>query len=165
MKIGIVDTTFARINMGKIAIEEIEKINKQKIYPPIVWVRRTVPGIKDLAVECQILFEKENCDIILALGMVGPNPIDEMCANQASNAIQLVKLKHSKHIIEVFVHCTESLKNGKFDEKDFYKLTENRTKKHVYNAVNLIYQPDKLVENAGKGLRQGREDEGEIKIR
>ncbi|MEM4158133.1 MAG: riboflavin synthase [Candidatus Anstonellaceae archaeon] len=164
MKIGIVDTTFARINMGKIAIEEIESINSRKIYPKIEYVRRTVPGIKDLAVECQILFEKEKCDIIMALGMVGLSPIDEICANQASLSIAQVKLKYSKHIIEVFVHSSESIINGKFDEKDFYKLTENRIKKHVLNAVLLIYDPQKLIENAGKGIRQGREDEGEIKL-
>jgi riboflavin synthase len=162
IKIGIVDTTFSRINMGKIAIEELEKIKEQTKYK-IDYIRKTVPGIKDLAVECQILFEKHNCDIVIALGMIGLSDIDEVCAHEASSAIQQVMIKNSKHIIEVFVHSKESYKNNKFDEKDFYLLTENRVRKHVWNAVWLIKDPQKLIENAGKGIRQGREDEGEIK--
>ncbi|MFN3910169.1 MAG: riboflavin synthase [Candidatus Anstonellaceae archaeon] len=164
MKIGIVDTMFSRINMGKIAIEKIEQINEKKNYPKIEYIRRTVPGIKDLAVECQIFFEKDKCDIVMALGMVGASDIDQICAHEASTAIQQVMLKFSKHVIEVFVHLKESMKNGELDEKDFYKLTQNRIRKHVENALNLIYYPDKLIENAGKGIRQGREDEGEIKF-
>jgi len=42
MKIGIADTTFARVNMGKIAIDEINK------HASIATERYTVPGIKDL---------------------------------------------------------------------------------------------------------------------
>ena len=44
MKIGIVDTTFSRINMGKIAIDELKRISS------IPYERYTVPGIKDLPV-------------------------------------------------------------------------------------------------------------------
>jgi len=163
MKIGLVDTTFSRINMGKIAIDEINKINNQKIYPQVEYIRRTVPGIKDIAIECQILFENEKCDIVLALGMVGGNEIDKMCAHEASLAIQQVKLKYSKHNLEIFAHVTESLKNGKLDEKDFYSLTENRIRKHVQNAFLLLFDRQKLIDRAGKGIRQGRGDEGEIK--
>ena len=68
MKIGIVDTTFSRVDMGGIALDEI------KAYPDVQTERRTVPGIKDLAVECKRLLE-EGCDCVLALGMVGGAPI------------------------------------------------------------------------------------------
>ena len=165
MKIGLVDTTFARINMGKIAIDEINKINNQKLNPKVEYIRRTVPGIKDIPVECQILFENEKCDIVLALGMVGGSDIDKLCAHEASLAIQQVKLKYSKHILEIFAHTTESLKDGKLDEKDFYTLTENRIRKHVQNAFLLLFDRQELIDKAGKGIRQGREDEGEIKWR
>jgi len=40
MKIGIADTTFSRVNMGKIAIDELRKISS------IPYERYTVPGIK-----------------------------------------------------------------------------------------------------------------------
>ncbi|HIP58403.1 MAG TPA: riboflavin synthase, partial [Archaeoglobus profundus] len=43
-KIGIADTTFARIDMGKIAIDELRKICS------LPYERYTVPGIKDLPV-------------------------------------------------------------------------------------------------------------------
>ena len=53
-KIGIVDTTFARYDMAKSAINEIESnITNFKI------IRYTVPGIKDIPVACKILFEEK----------------------------------------------------------------------------------------------------------
>jgi len=162
MKLGIVDTTFSRVNMGKIALDEIAK--NKGVFGELEVIRKTVPGIKDLPVECQLLFEKENCDIVMALGMVGGADIDSVCAHEASTAIQNVMLKHSKHIIEVFVHMKESMKGGKLDEKDLIKLAGNRVRKHVHNAILLVKNPQKLVELAGTGKRQGREDEGSIKL-
>ncbi|MBI5046777.1 hypothetical protein HZC07_03530, partial [Candidatus Micrarchaeota archaeon] len=54
MKIAIVDTTFSRVNMGEIALDELEKIKKlNESTGEFVFVRTTVPGIKDLAVECK----------------------------------------------------------------------------------------------------------------
>ena len=59
-KIGIVDTTFARYDMGSAAIDELKsKHDGFKI------VRYTVPGIKDLPVACKKMFEEQNCDIIV----------------------------------------------------------------------------------------------------
>ena len=58
MKIGIADTTFARVNMAEFAIEVIKKNSKYTIE------RYTVPGIKDLPVACLRLFEDHNCDIL-----------------------------------------------------------------------------------------------------
>jgi len=160
MKLGIVDTTFSRVNMGKIALDEISH-NKNE-FGKITVFRRTVPGIKDLAVECQILFEKEKCDIVMALGMVGAETVDGVCAHEASTAIQNVMLKHSKHIIEVFVHMGEAKSSGKIDEKDLFSITDNRVRKHVHNAIWIVKNPSALIERAGTGRRQGREDEGEI---
>ena len=51
MKIGMADTTFARVDMASFAIEAIKKNTKIKI------ARYTVPGFKDLPVACIILFD------------------------------------------------------------------------------------------------------------
>ena len=63
-KIGILDTTFARYDMARDAIDEIKSnVTGIKI------IRVTVPGIKDLPVACKKLLEE--CDIVMALGMPG----------------------------------------------------------------------------------------------
>ncbi len=150
MKIGIVDTTFSRVDMGAIAIDEL------KNHPDAKIKRRTVPGIKDLAVECKKLLD-EGCDVAMALGMVGGAPIDTQCAHEASLGIQQAKLMTNKHIIEAFIHENEA-----WSEKEFGEMCENRIRKHAHNAVRIVKDPDYLVRNAGKGVRQGKHDEGEI---
>ena len=82
MRLGIVDTMFSRVNMGEIAIDEI-----RKSYPDVEIVRKTVPGIKDLGVECKKLLDgngkqETGCDSVLALGMVGGAPVDQVCAGR-----------------------------------------------------------------------------------
>ena len=150
MKIAVVDTMFARINMGGIAVEEIKKN-----YSGIEIVRKTVPGFKDLAVECKILLEKDGCHVAIALGMAGGAKIDLQCAHEASMAIQQAKLSTNKHIIEVFV-----FENEAWNEHELIKIAKNRIQKHAHNAVNLILNPQKLIDQAGQGIRQGFEDEG-----
>ncbi len=151
IKIGIIDTTFSRVNMGNIAIDELKKSygDRVKIF------RFTVPGIKDLAVECKKLLME--CDIVIALGMVGGAPIDTQCGHEASLGIQQAKLMTNKHIIEVFVHENEA-----WNEKEFFEICDNRIRKHVHNAVALVETPEFLIANAGKGVRQGKENEGEV---
>ena len=159
VKIGVVDTTFSRVDMGAMALDELHKN-----YPNAQIIRRTVPGIKDLPVECQRLLTIDDCDIVMALGMVGNAPIDTQCAHEASLGLQWAKLNTNKHIVEVFVHMNEAMgKNGKVDEDDLYALCEDRTRKHAHHAVWLVADPQKLVERAGTGRRQGREDAGAIK--
>ena len=65
MKIGIADTTFARVNMGAVAADELKKLASVAIE------RVTVPGIKDLPVACKKLIEERKCSIVMALGMPG----------------------------------------------------------------------------------------------
>ena len=97
--IGIADTTFARVNMKKHAINTIQSLTSHiKIH------NYTVPGIKDLPVACKILFDTYNCDIAMALGMPGAQPIDKQCAHEASLGLIHTQLLTNKHIIEVFVH-------------------------------------------------------------
>ncbi|MEW6035700.1 MAG: riboflavin synthase [Candidatus Micrarchaeota archaeon] len=151
MKIGIVDTTFSRVDMGAIALDEL-----RKGFPEVLAERRTVPGIKDLAVECKRLLDS-GCDIAMALGMVGGAPIDTQCAHEASLGIQQAKLMTGKHIIEVFVHENEA-----WSAAELAGIFEDRTRKHVRNAVMLATKPETLVANAGRGVRQGKGDEGTL---
>ena len=81
MRIGICDTTFARVDMGAAAIDELKNnATDLKI------IRKTVPGIKDLPVTAKILIEEEDCEIVMALGMPGPMKKDKVCAHEASTA-------------------------------------------------------------------------------
>ena len=151
--IGIVDTTFARYDMGAAAIDELKSNHDGfKI------IRYTVPGIKDLPVACKKMFEEKNCDIVMALGMPGPKPIDKQCAHEASTALIQTQLMTNKHILEVFVHEDE----GK-DEKELAWLAERRAREHAINALDLLFKPENLIRKAGKGLREGFEDAGPIK--
>ncbi len=151
-KIGIADTTFARFDMGKAAIDEL-KSNRAgfKI------IRYTVPGIKDLPVACKKLFEESNCDIVIALGMPGPKPIDKQCAHEASTALINTQLMCNKHILEVFVHEDEAK-----DNKELSWLADRRSREHAINAIDLLFKPENLLKNAGKGQREGFKDAGSI---
>ena len=152
-KIGIADTSFARYDMGKSAIDELKSNSTGfKI------IRYTVPGIKDLPVACKKLFDEQNCDIVIALGMPGGKPIDKQCAHEASTGLIQTQLMTNKHIIEVFVHEDEAK-----DEKELAWLADQRSREHAINCLDLLFNPDKLQKNAGKGLRQGYEDAGPIK--
>src|SRR4030095_467301 len=151
MKISVIDTTFSRVDMGAIALDELKKAD-----PKAGIVRTTVPGIKDLAVEGKKLLDS-GCDIAIALGMVGGAPIDTQCAHEASLGIQQAKLMSGKHIIEVFVHENEAWSGG-----EFAAICDNRIRKHVHNAVALVADPVSLTRKAGGGIRQGKADEGKV---
>lgn len=151
-KIGVVDTTFARVDMGAHAIDELKRTGTGfKVE------RRTVPGIKDLPVAAKRLIEEDGCDIVIALGMPGKAEIDKMCAHEASTGLILVQLMTNRHVIEVFVHEDEAK-----DDKQLAWLAERRAREHAVNAYDLLFRPERLVKNAGKGLRQGFEDVGPI---
>ena len=127
-KIGIADTTFARVDMARFAIETLSKnMHEAEI------IRYTVPGVKDLPVACKRLFDNERCDIVIALGMVGKEAIDKVCGHEASQGLMLTQLITNKHILEVFVHINE----GK-TEKEIYDIAKNRTMKHSLNAIELL---------------------------
>ena len=152
-KIGIADTTFARYDMGGAVIDELKsKRTGFKI------IRYTVPGIKDLPVACKKLFEEQNCDIVMALGMPGPKPIDKQCAHEASTALIQTQLLCNKHILEVFVHEDETE-----DEKKLAWLAEQRSREHALNCIDLLFKPKNLTKHAGKGLREGFRDAGPLK--
>src|SRR6202035_5546337 len=100
-RIGVVDTMFARFDMGAEAIDELEACPGFGTRFEVV--RRTVPGFKDLAVACKRLIENEGCGIVVALGMPGKAAIDQICAHEASQGLMQAQLMTSTHILEVFV--------------------------------------------------------------
>ena len=104
-RIGVVDTMFARYDMGAEAVDELEDC--PGFGSTFEVVRRTVPGFKDLGVACKRLIESEDCRIVVALGMPGKAAIDQVCAHEASQGLMLAQLMTSTHILEVFVHENE----------------------------------------------------------
>jgi riboflavin synthase len=149
MKVGVADTTFSRVNMGAIAIDELKK------HASVAIERTTVPGIKDLPVACKKLIEERRCDIVMALGMPGGKEKDRLCAHEASQGLITCQLMTNTHIIEVFVHEDEAK-----DGKELAWLAEQRTREHAVNTVKLILRPRDLENEAGTGQRQGFEDAG-----
>ena len=151
-RIGVADTTFARVDMGSFAIDELKKTGTGfKVE------RYTVPGVKDLPVAAKKLFDERECDIVIALGMPGANDIDKVCAHEASTGLIHVQLLANKHVIEVFVHEDEAR-----SAEELAWLAERRSREHAVNAYDLLFRPERLSKNAGKGLRQGFEDVGPI---
>ena len=148
--IGIVDTTFSRVNMGAAAIDELRNTGTGFRIE-----RYTVPGVKDLPVACKKLIEEKKCDIVMALGMPGPKDIDKVCAHEASTGLIQVQILTNTHIIEVFVHMDEAK-----DDKELVELANNRAREHAVNAYDLLFRPQRLTAQAGTGQRQGFEDAG-----
>jgi len=151
-KIGIADTTFARYDMYESVVDELSKTGTGYEIE-----RYTVPGIKDLAIASKKLIDS-GCDIVIALGMPGPEPIDKQCADQASKALLYVEIESGTHIIEVFVHEDEAE-----DEKELRKLADKRAREHAVNVYDLLFRPERLEEKAGQGAREGYPDVGPLR--
>ena len=150
MKVGIADTTFSRVDMGKIAIDELRKISGLK------YIRYTVPGIKDLPVAAKKLFD-DGCEIVITLGWVGKTQKDLVSYLATSVGLITVQLLTGKHVIDVTVHEDEAE-----NEKELLAIAENRVREHVRNAVDLLLNPKRLQKLAGTGQRQGQPDVGPI---
>ena len=150
--IGIVDTTFSRVDMGKAAIDELKNTGSGFNIE-----RYTVPGVKDLPVACKKLIEERNCDIVMALGMPGPKETDKVCAHEASTGLIQVQILTNRHVIEVFVHMDEAE-----DDKELKWLAESRAREHAVNTYDLLFRPGRLTKQAGTGQRQGFDDAGAI---
>ncbi len=153
IRVGVVDTSFARVDMGRAAEEEIKRLTtKLKV------VRRTVPGIKDLAVECKVLIEREGCEACMALGMPGRDEKDKLSALVASYGIMMAQLMTGKHILEVFVHEEEAE-----SEAELVELCRMRAKEHARNLVRMLLHPEDMLRLAGTGQREGFPDVGSAK--
>ncbi|BAM69348.1 riboflavin synthase [Methanothermobacter sp. CaT2] len=152
IKVGICDTTFARYDMGGAAIDELKKHATG-----IKIIRRTVPGIKDLPVACKKLIEEEGCEMVMALGMPGPEEKDKVCAHEASTGLIQVQLMTNTHILEVFVHEDEE-----DDPEDLKVLADNRAREHARNLIMMLFRPERLTRDAGMGMREGKPDVGPL---
>jgi len=154
VRIGIADTTFARFDMGGAAIDELRNTGTGFRIE-----RYTVPGVKDLPVACKKLIEERGCELVMALGMPGPEQIDKQCAHEASTGLIQVQIMTNRHIIEVFVHMDEA-----GDEGELRFLANQRTREHAVNAYRLLFRPEELTKQAGTGQRQGFSDAGPLTV-
>jgi riboflavin synthase len=154
-RIGVVDTTFARYDMG--ATTRAELAGCPGYGTEFEVVSRTVPGFKDLAVAAKVLIEQEGCDLVVALGMPGSAPVDKQCAHEASQGIMLAQLMTSTPILEVFVHEDEA-----DDPEVLAAVFEDRCRKHARNAYWMLFAPEELEKRAGQGVRQGFGDAGPL---
>jgi riboflavin synthase len=150
-RVGILDTTFARYDMAKAAVDELKQLCSPK------FIRRTVPGIKDLPVAAKRLLD-EGCDLVMAFGMPGAAPIDKQCAHEASLGLIWAQLLTNKHVIEVFVFEDEAA-----SEKELAYLAERRAREHARNVYRMLFKPDELTKLAGTGQREGGPDAGPLR--
>ena len=151
-KIGVVDTTFARVDMADYAVRALKSRGTGfKV------LRETVPGIKDLPVACRRLF-LEGADLCLALGMPGKAEYDKTCAHEASLALLFAAVLEAKPVVECFVFEGEA--SG---PKELHALARRRAEEHALNAYALLFRPRDLARNAGGGMRQGFPDVGAVR--
>ena len=145
------DTTFARYDMARAAMDELKQLCSVK------FERRTVPGVKDLPVEAKRLLD-EGTDLVMAFGMPGAAPIDKQCAHEASLGLIQAQLLTNRHVIEVFVFEDEA-KN----EKELAELADRRAREHALNVYRLLFKPEELTKLAGTGQREGGPDVGPLR--
>jgi len=150
--IGIVDTTFARVDMAKPAMEVITRS-----VPKVRIIRYTVPGIKDIPVAAKKVLDE--ADTAITLGWVGASPVDKYSYLAMSIGLVLVQVLTGKHVIDVTVHEDEA-----GSEEELYRIAVERAKKHALNLVTLLTKGGEgLTPYAGSGLRQGVPDVGSIR--
>lgn len=138
--IGVVDTMFARHNMGAEAIDALQQCPGYGTRFEVV--RRTVPGLKDLAVAAKKLIEEQQCRSVIALGMASKGPLGKECAHEASRGLMQAQLMTNTHILEVIVWEDR--------EEDLDTLFRNLPREHAINAYALLYEPDTLIAHAGQ---------------
>jgi len=151
-KIGVVDTTFARVDMAGFAVRALQgRGTGFKV------LRATVPGIKDLPVACRRMF-LDGADLCLALGMPGPAEYDKTCAHEASLGLMFASVLAAKPVVECFVFEGEA--SG---PKELAALARRRAEEHALNAYAMLFRPRDLARHAGEGLRQGFPDVGPVR--
>jgi riboflavin synthase len=152
-KIGVADTTFARVDMASYAVRALQARGTG-----FRVVRRTVPGIKDLPVACRQLFLEDGADLCLALGMPGRAEYDRTCAHEASLGLLFTGVLEAKPIVECFVFEGEAA-----DDRELATLARRRAEEHALNAYAMLFRPQELSRRAGEGLRQGFRDAGPVR--
>lgn len=155
----VVDTTFSRVDMGSILVDELGRSNHVE---NLDIQRYTVPGFKDLAAYARRSIDG-GANIVLAAAMPGPEPIDESCAKDASFGLQMVQAMTGVSVLEIFVHMTEALNPDRsVDEQKLSAICEDRCREHALNAIRMVFDPAEMVERAGSGRRQGGADVGPV---
>ncbi len=149
--VGVADTTFARYDMGGLAVDVLRERSEVDIE------RYTVPGFKDLPVACKRLVEEHGCDIVLALGMGGSADADKTSAHEANQGLIQVELDTGVHILKVLVYEDEAK-----SPEELVDIFEDRVTAHAKNALKLLEGKDALTAAAGTGLRQGGADAGPL---
>src|SRR5579859_1646204 len=123
--IGVVDTMFARVDMGAIALQALRA--KQDFGVRFDITRRTVPGFKDLAVAAKRMIQLDGCEIVVALGMPGAAELDRACAHEASLGVMLAQVLTGVPVLEVFVYESEALD----DPARLLAICQDRCAKHA----------------------------------
>jgi riboflavin synthase len=150
--VGIVDTTFSRVDMGTIALNVLKDL-----LPEYTIIRHTVPGIKDLPGEAKRLIDS-GCDGIITLGWVGSKQVDKYSYIALSVGLVMLSILTGKIIIDVTIHEDES-----DDPKELKKIAIERTKAHAENLAILLKEGgEALTKKAGQGIRQGYENAGPL---
>ncbi len=151
--VGVADTTFARVDMAKYVIEELERG-----LPGYKIVRHTVPGIKDLPGAAKRLLDM-GCEAVITLGWVGPKDVDKLSYLAASVGLIMLQVLTGRIIIDVTVHEDEAER-----EEELAYIAEDRARKHARNLVKMLREGlQALTPWAGMGLRQGGPDAGPIR--
>jgi riboflavin synthase len=154
-RIGVADTTFARVDMARYAIDALQASGTG-----FRVVRATVPGIKDLPVAVRRLFVEEGADLCMALGMPGRAEYDKTCAHEASMGLMFAGVLEAKPVIECFVFEGEA-----DDAKGLETLARRRAEEHALNAFRMLFRPEALARRAATGQRQGFVDVGAVRPR
>ena len=154
MRVGVADTTFARVDMARYAIQVL-----REELPGAEIIRYTVPGIKDLPVAARLLLSDYECAGVITLGWVGREYVDKLSYLAASIGLILVQIMYGKHVIDVTVHEDEAE-----NERELETIAIDRAKKHARNLALLLREGrTALTKYAGMGLRQGRPDVGPLR--
>jgi len=102
-KIALVDTMFSRGDMGKIALQTMEREAKVNRWEILI-VKKTVPGVKDIPVAMLRLLE-QGCCAGIALGMPGKMPIEvfvhEDEGENDAGLAQIMRDRASKHALNL----------------------------------------------------------------
>ena len=152
-KVGIADTTFARVDMARYAVRALRGRGTG-----FRVVRRTVPGIKDLPVACRQMYRDEQVDLCLALGMPGRADLDRTSAEVASQGLMLTGVLEGKPIVECFVYEAEATGAAELET-----LARRRAEAHALNAFSMLFRPQDLARHSGQGVRQGFADAGPVR--
>ncbi|MEM1873200.1 MAG: riboflavin synthase [Acidilobaceae archaeon] len=150
--VGVADTTFARVDMARYAIEVLERE-----LPGYRIVRHTVPGIKDLPAAARRLLDL-GCDGVITLGWVGSSQVDKYSYIASSVGLIVLGVLTGKIIIDVTVHEDEAE-----SPEELKTIAVERARAHARNLAALIKGGlEALTPRAGMGVRQGRPDVGPL---